>query len=104
MVKIAGPSPPLSACPLNDVCSTVRAAEEGHAMATIMLDARGLRCPQPVLRIAAAVPSLTSGDILEVAGDCPTFEEDVRKWCERMKKTLLAVTRDGNAKVIQIQF
>lgn len=73
-------------------------------MATVRLDAKGLRCPQPVLRIAAKMPEIKQGDILEVLGDCPTFEEDVRKWCERMKKTLLAVTQEGDARMVQIQF
>lgn len=73
-------------------------------MATVQLDAKGLRCPQPVLKIAAKMPEMKAGDILEVLGDCPTFEEDVRKWCERMKKTLLAVTVEGDAQKIQIQF
>jgi len=73
-------------------------------MATVNLDATGLRCPQPVLKIAAKMPEMNPGDILEVLGDCPTFEEDVRKWCERMKKTLLAVTVEGGAQKIQIQF
>jgi tRNA 2-thiouridine synthesizing protein A len=72
-------------------------------MATVQLDALGLKCPQPILKIAAKVPELTQGDILEVSGDCPTFEDDVRKWCERMKKTLLAVNVNGDAKVAQIQ-
>ena len=73
-------------------------------MATTKLNATGLRCPQPVLKIAAKMPEISEGDILEVSGDCPTFEEDVRKWCERMKKTLLAVNVEGTAKLIQIQF
>lgn len=73
-------------------------------MATIKLDAKGLKCPQPVLKVAAKMPEMAKGDILEVSGDCPTFEDDMRKWCERMKKTLLAVRQEGNAKVIQIQF
>jgi tRNA 2-thiouridine synthesizing protein A len=73
-------------------------------MATIRLDTLGLRCPQPVLKIAAKLPELSSGDLLEVVGDCPTFEEDIRKWCERMKKTLLATTQDGDAKTVRIQF
>ena len=72
-------------------------------MANVQLDALGLKCPQPILKIAAKVPELTQGDILEGSGDCPTFEDDVRKWCERMKKTLLAVNVNGDAKVVQIQ-
>ena len=73
-------------------------------MSTVRLDTNGMRCPQPVLKIAAKMPEMKKGDILEVIGDCPTFEEDVRKWCARMKKTLLTVRPEGSAFAIQIQF
>ena len=73
-------------------------------MATVNLDTKGLRCPQPVLKIAAKMPEMKPSDILEVVGDCPTFEEDIRKWCSRMKKTLLAVNKDGDTVTVQIQF
>ena len=73
-------------------------------MATKQLDTNGMRCPQPVLKIAAMMPEISAGDVLEVKGDCPTFEDDVRKWCKRMGKTLLAVNEQGSGKLIQIQF
>ncbi len=73
-------------------------------MATIKLDTLGMKCPQPVLKVAAKIPELNAGDILEVHGDCSTFEDDMRKWCDRMKRTLLAVNVNGTAKIIQIQF
>ncbi len=73
-------------------------------MATHTLDTKGLRCPQPVLKIAAKLPDISSGDILDVIADCPTFEDDVRKWCKRMNKTLLAITSDGLIRTARIQF
>jgi tRNA 2-thiouridine synthesizing protein A len=74
-------------------------------MATIMLDALGLKCPQPILKIAAQCADMKSGDLLEVVADCPTFEKDVRSWCERLKKTLLWVKEDEDGKKhCQIQF
>jgi tRNA 2-thiouridine synthesizing protein A len=73
-------------------------------MAEQLIDARGLRCPQPVLKIAAKMPEMQDGDVLVVQADCSTFEDDVRKWCDRMKKTLLAVNTDGDAKTARIQF
>ncbi|MBN1962090.1 MAG: sulfurtransferase TusA family protein [Deltaproteobacteria bacterium] len=73
-------------------------------MATVKLDATGLRCPQPILKIASKMPELNSGDILEVLADCTTFEDDVRKWCQRMQKTLLAITIQGDSKIAQIKF
>jgi tRNA 2-thiouridine synthesizing protein A len=74
-------------------------------MAVQSLNATGLKCPQPVLKIAAKSPEMTAGDILEVVADCPTFEKDVRAWCERLHKVLLSVKDEGSGKKkIQIQF
>lgn len=70
----------------------------------IRLDCTGMRCPQPVLRLAAETAEAPAGTIVEIAGDCPTFEKDVRVFCERRKKTLLAIRSDGAKKLIQIQY
>lgn len=71
-------------------------------MATHSLDLKGLRCPQPVLKMTALVPKLQPGDILEAVADCPTFEADVRRWCDRLKKPILSLTK-GEAKQVSIQ-
>jgi tRNA 2-thiouridine synthesizing protein A len=73
-------------------------------MTTHKLDAKGLRCPQPILKITSLMPTIMPGDVLEVQADCSTFEGDVSTWCQRMNKTLLAVTRDGSGVTAQIQF
>jgi len=72
-------------------------------MNTKVLDACGLRCPQPILAIITCMHETKPGDVLEVTADCPTFEEDVRRWCDRSGNTLLAITRDGAAMKAQIQ-
>jgi tRNA 2-thiouridine synthesizing protein A len=73
-------------------------------MSIQVLNTLGLKCPQPVLKIAVKVPEMHRGDILEILGDCPTFERDLRKWCERLGKTLVSVQDDGRGKKrIQIQ-
>jgi tRNA 2-thiouridine synthesizing protein A len=74
-------------------------------MALHVLDTLGLKCPQPVLKIAVQAPNMKPGDVLEVLGDCPTFEKDVRTWCERLGKVFLSIQNDGvHKKTIQIQF
>ena len=73
-------------------------------MAVEILDTFGLKCPQPVLKIAVKAVDMKTGDILEVLGDCPTFERDVRVWCKRLGKVLLSVKKDGAKKIIQIRF
>ena len=72
-------------------------------MPTKVLDTRGQRCPQPILAIITSMHETSPGDILEVTADCPSFEDDVRRWCERGGKTLLAITRHGEVMVAQIQ-
>jgi tRNA 2-thiouridine synthesizing protein A len=74
-------------------------------MVTVTVDCLGLRCPQPILKIAAKSAELNQGDILEASADCPTFEKDIRHWCERTKKTLMWVKDEGGGKKLcQIQF
>jgi tRNA 2-thiouridine synthesizing protein A len=78
---------------------------ETNRMAVEVLDTLGVKCPQPVLKIAVKAPSMKPGDILEVLGDCPTFERDIRAWCQRLGKVMLSVKEEGvTAKRIQIQF
>ena len=67
-------------------------------MATKEINATGLRCPQPVMKMSAALMGMSSGDIIEVVADCPTFVDDVKKWCDRLKKDLLWVRDEENGK------
>lgn len=74
-------------------------------MAVILIDANGLKCPQPVLKVAAKAPEMKPGDVLEVLADCPTFSKDITMWCERFKKTLLFCRDEGGGKFkAQVQF
>lgn len=60
-----------------------------------VLDATGFRCPQPVLKLSVISPDMKPGEILEIIGDCPTFEKDISAWCIRLKKTLLVMKDEG---------
>ena len=74
-------------------------------MTVVVLDTLGVKCPQPVLKLAVKAPTMKPGDILEVLGDCPTFERDLRAWCQRLRKVMLSIREEGEAaKRIQIQF
>jgi tRNA 2-thiouridine synthesizing protein A len=72
-------------------------------MAIKVIDAKGLKCPQPQLKMLTASHSMAKGDILEVVADCTTFEQDVRAWCQRTKKALLWMRTEGSAKRCQVR-
>ncbi len=74
-------------------------------MATQILDCLGLKCPQPTLKVTIMAVKMKSGDILEVIADCPSFEKDLRDWCNRSKKTLLWIKDEGSGNMrAQIKF
>lgn len=68
------------------------------------LNCRGMKCPQPVLKVAIKAASMPAGSSLEVQADCSTFESDVKKWCEHAGKVLVSCVDHGGYKVATIQF
>jgi len=62
---------------------------------TKVLDAKGLQCPQPRLKMSIEAMNMKPGDILECVADCPTFEADVKEWCKNSKKALLWFKDEG---------
>ena len=73
-------------------------------MATHILDTLGMKCPQPVLKVAVKAKELQSGDILDVTADCESFPIDIKAWAEKTGKTLLFCTSEGGKHKAQIQF
>lgn len=73
-------------------------------MATQTLDALGLKCPQPILKVAVKAKELQSGDMLEVIADCESFPKDIEAWCQKTGRTLLFCSTEGDKHTAQIQF
>jgi tRNA 2-thiouridine synthesizing protein A len=74
-------------------------------MATHVLDTLGLKCPQPILKVAVKAKELQAGDILEVMADCESFPKDIEAWCKKTNNTLLVCADEGGGKFkAQIQF
>ncbi len=73
-------------------------------MANYTLDTLGLKCPQPVLKMAVKAKELQPGDMLEVTANCESFPKDVEAWCQKTGKTLLFCNTEGSKHTAQIQF
>jgi tRNA 2-thiouridine synthesizing protein A len=58
-------------------------------------DARGLRCPLPVLRAARALRALPPGAVLRLLTTDPMAEVDVPHFCAEAGHRLLARQADG---------
>lgn len=62
-----------------------------------LVDARGLRCPLPVIRLAAAAKDLPAGTELTVLSTDPAAKHDVPAWC-RMRGHEHLGTREHRAR------
>ncbi len=57
------------------------------ASTTIELDACGLQCPGPIMKLAEAVKKAGEGDVIEIKTTDPAFAADVEAWCRRTGNT-----------------
>ena len=57
---------------------------------TIQVDACGLQCPGPIMKVYKEMENLQTGEVLEVLASDPSFPKDAKAWCERTGNTLLS--------------
>lgn len=61
-----------------------------------LLDAKGLKCPQPLLLVKKTMKSLNSGQVLLVQATDPHTDLDLEVWCHRFGHTILASDDQNN--------
>jgi NADPH-dependent 2,4-dienoyl-CoA reductase/sulfur reductase-like enzyme/peroxiredoxin family protein/rhodanese-related sulfurtransferase/TusA-related sulfurtransferase len=60
----------------------------------ITLDACGLQCPGPIMKLAEAVKNAQDGDVLEIKTTDPAFGADVEAWCRRTGNTFESMSSE----------
>ncbi|MHA1584412.1 MAG: FAD-dependent oxidoreductase, partial [Promethearchaeota archaeon] len=61
--------------------------------ASLEVDACGLACPGPIMKLAKTIESMNSGEILKVSATDPGFFTDVKVWAETTKNPLLKISK-----------
>lgn len=61
-------------------------------MIQIEVDARGLRCPLPVIRLATAARNAPAGTLITVLANDPAARHDVPAWCRMRDHELREMT------------
>ena len=59
------------------------------------VDARGLSCPMPIVKLAQACRALPSGAVVEVFATDAGSIKDVAAWCRATGNELVEQTSDG---------
>lgn len=60
---------------------------------TIKIDACGLQCPGPIMKVYKEMEKISPEDCLEVHVTDPAFEADIKSWCQRTGNTLMGVEK-----------
>ena len=69
----------------------------------IRIDARGMKCPRPIIELAKARRQAPPGAMIVITADDLAFESDVRAWCDTTGNELNDLAHDGEAVVATIQ-
>lgn len=99
------------------------AARESGPLKRVKVNACGLQCPGPILKVGEEIRKIEEGTEIAVSANDPAFANDIKAWCDRTGNTLLGVenkagtiealirkgdqkknklTADGNAKNIVV--
>lgn len=62
---------------------------------TQSIDARGLSCPMPIVKLAQAFKALGSGAVVELLATDAGSTKDVAAWCRATGNELVEQTSDG---------
>ncbi|NFA60659.1 FAD-dependent oxidoreductase [Clostridium sporogenes] len=73
----------------NEINETKEKVEE-----TLELDACGLSCPGPLMKVNNTVNEMNEGETLKIKASDPGFYIDIQSWCERTDNELLSVSKD----------
>ena len=58
------------------------------------LDATGLCCPGPLMRVKSTMDTVNTGDVVNITASDMGFYEDIRAWARRTGNELLSVNKD----------
>ena len=67
------------------------------------IDAIGLKCPEPVMLLHAAMRRLAPGQELLLRATDPSTERDVANFCEFLGHALLIARREGDGFLYRIR-
>lgn len=74
-----------------------------NSTTTLKLDACGMQCPGPILKISNEIKNLEIGNSIEITTTDAGFSSDIESWCESTGNTLLNLSKEGKVITAIIQ-
>ena len=73
-----------------------------EALAPLVVDARGHRCPVPTLRLRRALEKAAEGQVVRLLADDPLAKIDVPHFAETQGLRLISARQDGQTLVFEV--
>lgn len=70
---------------------------------TVRIDACGLQCPGPILKMKKTMDTLTPGERVEILSTDPGFPRDASAWCSSTGNQLVSKETSGGKSVVVIE-
>ncbi|MCM3663567.1 CoA-disulfide reductase [Mesobacillus subterraneus] len=68
----------------------VTAVDTAPPAVTTTLDACGLSCPGPIMKVYKTIGDMKDGEVLEVHATDPGFAKDIKAWCDKTGNKLVS--------------
>ena len=82
-----------SCCSPSSVCEKTR----------IKVDACGIQCPGPILKMKQAMESLQAGQLLQVRATDAGFPRDAEAWCRSTRHKFVSKRAEGGVHIVEIE-
>ena len=66
------------------------------------LDARGMKCPMPIIKLSATLKTIPVGGDLSIVADDKGFPPDLRAWCEKTGHELVSLDEGNPARLVAV--
>ncbi len=95
--SIFGPKTPVT------IPTKAKTMETKSSGQTLKIDACGLQCPGPIMKLSSAVNEAKDGDVIEISTTDPAFASDIEGFCRRTGNKLLETTSQKGTLIAKIQ-
>lgn len=82
---------------------TAAADASATSAKTVRVDACGLQCPGPILKMKKTMDTLVSGERVEITSTDPGFPRDAAAWCNSTGNQLISKDTSGGKSIVVIE-
>ena len=82
---------------------TAAADASATSAKTVRVDACGLQCPGPILKMKKTMDTLISGERVEITSTDPGFPRDAAAWCSSTGNQLISKDTSGGKSIVVIE-